>query len=175
MKKIRNDVFETNSSSSHSFSVRRDVLELNFPRVIRFQLGEFHDYTDEDMDSFTGRCNYLYTCAARFDFMEEFKEMIERIMPKEVDGFKTKIYYQDYTKHDLEGLINHQCIDTAEYMIHDLLKDENLFKNFLFDDATDCVIISDCGYYDGIVDKSDNRYVMDDGASWERTKKRYGW
>lgn len=163
---VRSNVFETNSSSSHSFSIRKEILDLHYPRVIHFELGEFYWDTDEDMNSFTGRCNYLYTCAYDFEYLEEFKKMIKKIMPKKTpDGFKVRIDYEDEkdgfdnSKPEWSSHIDHQSVDQAHKMIHDLLLDENLFKNFLFDDETQALIDNDNSYSIEELIKKDRYYV----------------
>ena len=61
-KAIRTNIFETNSSSTHTISISRnfDVANYQFPKTLVFQGGKFGWDVDiyDDVDS---RCRYLYT------------------------------------------------------------------------------------------------------------------
>ena len=73
MKQIRKNVFETNSSSTHSIAIPKKVN--NYVNRINFYLGE---YGWEDGEA--NPANYLYTaliCLEDFDRLEHLKEILD--------------------------------------------------------------------------------------------------
>jgi hypothetical protein len=151
---VRNGVFETNSSSTHSIVIpKKDVTE--FPKSIEFCQGdygwEFEQYSLP---------NYLYTAIRNSRHVDEYIEKLKSVLDK---------HNIEYTFNDsYEGYIDH------EYELEDFLEavfsDEDLLLRCLFgnsavytgndnsgyaeDDADGCMIARE-EYYDS--DK--NEYV----------------
>ena len=73
---IRNSVFETNSSSMHSFSWvnRFEPDKLIIPNFITFKTEDF-DWSSE-LEGIELKANYLYTAAVNTGKREEFEEAI---------------------------------------------------------------------------------------------------
>ena len=67
MKKIRNNIFETNSSSTHAICFGNDINEL--PKKLYFGLGEF-GRAEERVDPY----DYLFTAICDYYGEEEWKE-----------------------------------------------------------------------------------------------------
>ena len=59
MQKIRKNVFETNSSSTHSICIAKDM-ELIIPTSIHFEFGEF-GWEVDTLSSVYEKASYLYT------------------------------------------------------------------------------------------------------------------
>ena len=133
---IRNSVFETNSSSMHSFSWvnRLEPDKLIIPNFITFKTEDF-DWSSE-LEGIELKANYLYTAAVNTGKREEFEEAICFIAG--VLGFKYKFLYA------LDNYIDHQSQSDAQELIETLLSNYAYLINFLFRDDTDCIITSDC-------------------------------
>lgn len=123
--KIRNNVFETNSSSTHSISISKDsegILDTIVPDddgTIIFHGGEFGWEWERYNDPMT-KANYLavYLCCVKDD--EHNKEFFERVI-KDHTGAKEIIF-------DVSGYIDHQSHSTAV----DAFESEETLKNFIF-------------------------------------------
>jgi hypothetical protein len=59
MLKIRQGVFETNSSSTHSICIAKKA-ELNIPKHVYFDFGEF-GWECDTLRSLSKKASYLYT------------------------------------------------------------------------------------------------------------------
>lgn len=125
MKTIRNNVFETNSSSTHSISINENLIEWDSIEsendTIILTGGEFGWGWQKYNDALT-KANYcaviLKNCPGKFNFSKsEFKESI-----KEVVGVtKVKI------KVDKYSYVDHNSIDNLSNIYN---KDQ--LKNFIF-------------------------------------------
>jgi hypothetical protein len=58
-KQIRQGVFETNSSSTHSICIAKDA-ELTIPKSLHFEFGEF-GWEHDTLQSMSEKASYLYT------------------------------------------------------------------------------------------------------------------
>lgn len=133
---IRNNVFETNSSSMHSFSWvnRFEMDKLTIPNSITFETEDFG--WSSELRGIELKANYLYTAAVNARKAKEFEEAISLIA--EDLGFKYKFLYT------LDNYIDHQSQDEARELIETLLSNHAYLINFLFRDDTDCIITGDC-------------------------------
>lgn len=133
---IRHSVFETNSSSMHSFSWvnKFEKDKLTIPDFIVFETEDF-DW-GSDLEGIELKANYLYTAAVNSGKKEEFEKAISFIA--EDLGFKYKFLYT------FDNYIDHQSIDKARKLVDTLLSNYTYLINFLFRDDTDCIITADC-------------------------------
>ena len=133
---IRRSVFETNSSSMHSFSWvnRFEKDKLIIPNSITFETEDFG--WSSELEGIELKANYLYTAAVNAGKREEFEKAISLIA--EDLGFKYKFL------HTLDGYIDHQSQSDARELIETLLSNHAYLINFLFRDDTDCIITADC-------------------------------
>jgi lysozyme family protein len=136
MKKIRKNIFETNSSSTHSVVIKEGEFK-NFPKNINSlnittdDYGwEKHTYTD-----FTDKASYALTYAINYGTKKDLK-MLDKILKEQLnikdikyDGLTLK-QALNYVGNDSEkfGYIDHQSIEEASK----IFKDENNLKSFLF-------------------------------------------
>ena len=126
MFSIRYDIFETNSSSTHSLAVPKKVEYI--PSDIRFHFGDFGWELEDDIDP----ANYLYTGIVtgsqetREKYLPKLKEVMER------NNIKAK--YADYE------LSSYKWGDKVEYYVNSdygyVDHGENLiqFLEWLFED-----------------------------------------
>lgn len=141
---IRKSVFETNSSSMHSFSWKTifDKSELSIPDRVNFYMENFgwsSPFGISEIEEVEEKACYLYTAAVLSDKVEEFEDAIKAIA--EDLGFEYSFKrgepYED-------GYIDHQSWDTAKTLLQLVLVNEINLINFLFRQDTDCVIVGDC-------------------------------
>jgi hypothetical protein len=161
MKKVRRSVFETNSSSTHSVSIRKGDVRDSYLTVnpddnkVHVELGEY-GWGYESLRSQSERLSYLCTML----MMTEARSIkaIEDIF--ETDGFKQinnliaekcncdGIYLDDEIQIkdwgiDINGYIDHQsCEDYSN--IQDFLNEYNTdIENFIFNDGVTVIIDND--------------------------------
>lgn len=131
-KTIRQTIFETNSSSTHTISISRnfDATKYQFPKTLVFQGGEF-GWEVEIYDDVESRCRYLYTALCSIyegNKLEEKKKYIENVLQKYgvVAAFAKFEYYDD-------GYIDHY--DGTIGLINYVFENENNLLNYLFGDT----------------------------------------
>lgn len=139
---IRKSVFETNSSSMHSFSWETtfDKSELFIPDKVDFYMENFGWSSPfSKIEETEEKACYLYTTAVLSDKVEEFEDAI-RAIAKDLGfeySFKRGEPYDD-------GYIDHQSYDDAKTLLHLVLVNDINLINFLFRSDTDCIIVGDC-------------------------------
>lgn len=148
---IRRSVFETNSSSMHTFSwcnkFEPDMLTI--PSFVKFETTNF--YTGTYLEGIELRANYLYTAAAWADKKDEFEKAIEDI--SDDLGFKYVFNY-----YDAGGNIDHQSIPQAEVLIDKVLSNYANLINFLFRDDSECIVVGD--YCDDLATRGEDRTAI---------------
>ena len=126
MKKIRHNVFETNSSSTHSICIAKDV-ELELPKKIVFELGEF-GWEHGTLDSNEEKASYLYTGLLNNSREEDFVKVVEtlermgvevEVIPETEDGW----HYIDHANN-------------LEEMLDGLMENEDQLISYLFSDLS---------------------------------------
>ena len=133
---IRRSVFETNSSSMHSFSwvSKFEKDKLTIPDFITFKTENFGWYSF--LNGIELKANYLYTAAAYNGKREEFEKAISFIV--EDLGFEYEFLYTS------DSYIDHQSQRAAQKLIDTLLSNYVDLINFLFREDTDIIIVGDC-------------------------------
>lgn len=126
MKNIRQNVFETNSSSTHSICIAKNV-ELDIPKEIYFQFGEF-GWEEDRLNSMSEKASYLYTAIKYNSFDGAMDKIIETLKRNGVE----KIELEESDENDTwgGGYIDHggQLCD----FIDEILDDEEFLLNYLF-------------------------------------------
>lgn len=139
---IRHSVFETNSSSMHSFSYAKtfEPNKLNIPKELYIKTAIFGWYTPVEFEnnSVEEKASYLYTAAIQFDKVEELKEALFNI----ADDFNFTISFEDINMSEFYG-IDHSSTDEASELLCNVLNNDAVLLNFLFRDDTDIVISND--------------------------------
>lgn len=156
---IRNKVFETNSSSSHSFSImKKRVDDLTPPKTIYFELHVFSWYPEDcdRMDTLQGRANYLYACAVTFDKIEELKNALKQTLKD------TNFVFEVFDKEEQWcSYIDHQSQEQACELLNLLIDDSDLLWNYLLDDNTIVNVVGDS--FECELPKNEDRINIDWG------------
>jgi len=136
MKKIRRNVFETNSSSTHSIAIPRHT-EGKYPNVVHFGIGEFGWSFDEVYNT----ADYLYTAILTFysddvDKMEQKLDFLKSTLDSRDIRYtfeEPKWYYfqnnQEYKSLD-NGYIDHSN-ELGEFMSA-VFSSETTLLDFIF-------------------------------------------
>ena len=119
MRQIRRNVFETNSSSTHSICISKAPVTIG--NFIRFTIGEYGWETRCVIDT----PSYLYTAIHSQGDSEELLERLKDIL----DSYHIKYEFEEWTRESY-GYIDHGY-DTREF-IDAVLNDEEMLMRYLF-------------------------------------------
>lgn len=124
MKTTRQNVFETNSSSSHSLGIApygdKDTLKLDEDKNVVISGCYQFGWGPEDIFDIKSKIAYYYICN---EFNEDALDLLKEIIREETGANEVLIDVNtDYTKGDY-SYVDHQSIDTAKYMSKENLKD----------------------------------------------------
>ena len=166
MIKIRNSVFETNSSSVHAICVRSKPVDAR-GLTVRLRIGEFgweHEWY-QDIDS---RASYIYTAACYIydkDFYKKFKELLEPY------GIKVECYGSDRARFSNWGsdeyYLDNGYIDHGgelQEFVDRCLNDADTLIRFIFGEESFVMTTNDnCDYddeeYNFQVEAGDNELI----------------
>lgn len=136
MKTIRYNIFETNSSSTHSLAVPKKVGHI--PSDVRFHFGDFGWHLEDDIDP----ADYLYTAIVtgsseiRNKYLPKLKEVMERNNIKakyadyELSSYKCGDNIEYYVDSNY-GYVDHSC--ELESFLEWLFEDDNRVLRFISD------------------------------------------
>lgn len=133
-KQIRQGVFETNSSSTHSICIAKDA-KLEIPKELHFEFGEF-GWECATLDSLQEKASYLYTGLIAENRKEDADKIFEILRSKgiEVTADEAKYVESTHTKgyfyYDNAGYVDHS--DELKGFHDAIMADENRLMNFLF-------------------------------------------
>lgn len=128
MEKIRNNVFETNSSSTHVLCLPTEYQSYNKLDHVDFKYGKFGWEIDVYRDT-ESKASYLYTLLDYFESdREKYLEIIKRYLDEESITYDFEVKSDDcfengYIDHGYEG----------KEIIETILDNKNNFLKFLFD------------------------------------------
>ena len=129
MIKIRNNVFETNSSSVHSIVVSTEPVN-SIPGTIWFGIGEYGWEMDELKDSFS-RASYFYTAACCLYNRDIAPDLYDMLTPYGYElVFDKPIFDEDGWLTN--GHIDH--VDGCKEFVDTLMGDADLLIKFIFND-----------------------------------------
>lgn len=130
MKTIRLGVFETNSSSTHSFCVAKEHTT-NYPNFVKFELDEF-GWECCKYSSTQDKANYLYTgiCCQEDDLRKVLLERLKTILENnniqyEFEEERAESYF--YVDHSLDLNLDFFSILESEDQVLSFLFDEKSF------------------------------------------------
>ena len=131
MKQIRKNVFETNSSSTHSICISKAPVTIG--KYIHFGIGEF-GWENDCVDT----ADYLYTAILEQDDRDELLERLKSILDShsiECEFSKPKYFISSngVDKWLDNGYIDHSS-EIREF-IFTVLDDEDLLMRYLFGDS----------------------------------------
>jgi hypothetical protein len=125
-RKIRKGVFETNSSSTHSMCIAKNV-KVELPDAVNFEFGEF-GWEVDTLDSVDSKASYLYTglyANDRHDDIEKVKSILEG------KGVKVIMAKPDTTSNGgSNGYVDHSY-EMGEFL-GGVMSSENSLLSFLF-------------------------------------------
>lgn len=119
-KKIRHNVFETNSSSTHSICVAKDT-NVEFPASIHFESGEF-GWENDTLTSIYEKASYLFTAFMCTEHKDEWQNVVNKLRSKNIH-----VTYQESGDY---GYIDHGY-DLSEF-VNDMEYEEEKLFSFLF-------------------------------------------
>jgi len=130
MKQIRQGVFETNSSSTHSICVAKNIKnKLELPKEIHFSYGEF-GWEHDTLQSTYEKASYLYTALKYMSGTPEIDACLENV----ISILKNKGIEIIYDNENDEGYIDHGY--ELSSFINEICNDETKLLNFLFSDLS---------------------------------------
>lgn len=135
-KQIRNSVFETNSSSTHSMCIAIcDRVDL--PEHLYFELGEF-GWEFDTLSSISEKASYLYTALVINDMFDGIEHIKNILKLKGVETDFEEITYNEYTSNDgsIYKYVSNGCYidhgsDTIDF-VNAILESPDRLLNFLF-------------------------------------------
>jgi hypothetical protein len=142
--KIRQGVFETNSSSTHSICIAKDA-ELSIPEALHFEFGEF-GWECDTLKSLDEKASYLYTGLIANDRKEDVEKIFELLKSKGIEVtaeepiFTTKSYTDDkgekheWTSGDNIGYVDHS--DDMGSFLNAVCEDSEKLMRYLFSDLS---------------------------------------
>jgi hypothetical protein len=140
MKKIRQGVFETNSSSTHSICIAKEA-ELTLPKSLAFTFGEF-GWGYDRLSSTGEKASYLYTGLMANGKKDECDTIFDVLRSKGIEVAAEEPIYEKYT---YEGSNGKEYIENGGHVDHSdelsdflnaVCNDENKLMNFLFSDLS---------------------------------------
>jgi hypothetical protein len=122
-RQIRKGVFETNSSSTHSICIAKNV-ELNIPDSLHLEYGEF-GWGEDSLQSVEEKASYLFTALMQLEKKEYFNELLKTLARNDVD-----VTYEANSTASYGGYIDHGG-ELTEFL-DDIFEDEKKLSNYLF-------------------------------------------
>lgn len=143
-KQIRQGVFETNSSSTHSICIAKDA-ELTIPKSLHFDFGEF-GWECDTLQSIGEKASYLYTGLIANNRKEDADKIIQLLKDKGIEVtaeepiFTNKSYtgsdgkLVEYTSGENIGYVDHSNEMTS--FLNAVCEDEGKLMRYLFSDLS---------------------------------------
>lgn len=136
MKKIRKNIFETNSSSSHSIVLfNEEKTKVTDIYILPGDFGEmYHEYRD-----FTGKASYIYTYALleqNANVKDEIKDRLSKVIKEELGADVKFALNESYNEY---GYID----DRSDDVCRKVAFDEEKMKLFLFNEGSVLIIDHD--------------------------------
>lgn len=143
-KQIRQGVFETNSSSTHSICIAKDA-KLTIPRSIHFEFGEF-GWECDTLQSLGEKACYLYTGLIANDRKDDADNIIQILKDKGISVTAEEPIYEKncYTNSDgkLVEYVSGQNIGYVDHsgemtsFLNAVCEDESKLMRYLFSDLS---------------------------------------
>jgi hypothetical protein len=129
MKQIRKNVFETNSSSTHSICISTNA-ELIIPTTIYFEFGEF-GWEINTLNSISEKASYLYTALYAGDRVDDIENIFKILKSKNIEvTFEEALYEEDYIYPTNTGYVDHA--NELDEFLNNICNNENMLFQFLF-------------------------------------------
>ena len=134
--KIRQGVFETNSSSTHSICIAKEA-QLNIPKSLSFDFGEF-GWECNTLYSTEEKASYLYTGLMSNGRKEDADKIFDTLKAKGIEVTAETPIYQKYTDGS-EYVENGGYVDHSDEMtsfLNAVCEDEGKLMRYLFSDLS---------------------------------------
>jgi len=141
---IRQGVFETNSSSTHSICIAKDAT-LTIPKSLAFCFGEF-GWECDTLSSVGVKASYLYTGLTQCDRQEDIDKIAAILSSKGISvAFEEPVYKTSSWKNSDGDIVEHRYCDNGGYVDHAndlgdflnaILADEDKLMSYLFSDLS---------------------------------------
>lgn len=159
MRQIRNNVFETNSSSIHSIAISKEPVA-GFPNAIRFYLGKYGWEFDD-----VSPASYLYTAIMAIHDKKDRDNKLNKL--KSILDSRGIKYEFETPKFDDYGWLDNGFIDHSGELstfIKTVLSDEGMLMRLLFGNS--CVFTGNDNS-----DAEEQAYIR----RWEKEYRNYDW
>ena len=143
-KQIRQGVFETNSSSTHSICIAKDA-ELSIPKSVNFKFGEF-GWECDTLQSIQKKADYLYTGLIANDRQEDVDKIVQFLENKGIEVSVEEPIYETRSYTDSDGkLVEYKSGGNIGYVDHSyelgefldaVCEDENKLMRYLFSELS---------------------------------------
>ena len=131
MLQVRHGVFETNSSSVHTFILSQEPFKGAYPATVVFTFDEF-GWEFDSYDDMWNKASYLYTALANLYSYEEAKDMLSSmLLPL---GIQCEFAPPSKDSYYNMGYIDH--IDECEDFIKNVMQSPETLCQFLFDNRS---------------------------------------
>lgn len=136
MKQVRQGVFETNSSSTHSICIAKNISEFDIPKEVHFSFGEF-GWERDVLGSIYEKASYLYTGLIENNREDDFQKIVQVLQSRglsvtaETPVYTTSKYGErEYRYIDNSGGIDHS--NELNEFLNAVCSDETQLIRFLF-------------------------------------------
>ena len=153
MKKIRQGVFETNSSSTHSICIAKEA-ELTIPKSLHFEFGEF-GWEYDTLYSAYEKASYLYTGLIANNRKDDADKIIHLLKEKGINVTAEEPIFTNKSYTDSNGkLVEYKFGENIGYVDHSneledflnaVCKDESKLMRYLFSDLSFIITGNDNG------------------------------
>lgn len=155
---VRQGVFETNSSSTHSISIPCQT-SLTIPKLIHFEIGEFGSDTSI-LSSIAAKASYLYTGLAANDRMKDAYDIILYLLSEGIAVTAEDVVYDD----EYGGMLNDGYMDHANELngfLDAIVANKDMMMRYLFSPYSFILTGSDNDYSFVIDNKKVMEYASD--------------
>lgn len=138
MVKIRNGMFETNSSSTHTIIVTDSKTEPGL--YVDFSIGEF-GWEFEKITSIDEKASYLYTLACEMLGRDVYQDLYEILIKYGVRcecSHPAQFVKSSWSEGEYldNGYVDHCCDDDAKHFVERMLNHEHALIKYLFSDES---------------------------------------
>ena len=153
---VRQGVFETNSSSTHSISIPCQT-SLTIPELIHFEIGDFGSDTSI-LSSIAAKASYLYTGFAANDRMKDAYDIILYLLSEGIAVTAEDVVYDEYESLN-DGYMDHA--NELNGFLDAIVANKDMMMRYLFSPYSFILTGSDNDYSYVIDNKEVMEYASD--------------
>ena len=176
MIQIRDNVFETNSSSTHSLCISKEKFDpKNIPEYLNITADEDFGWRRDTYSTAEEKANYIYEVMCECGMIAELKDFKSKIKKLGIKASYPRMKKDKWDDIVIGGYVDHA--GEAAPFVHELLKDEDKLCRFLFDYKSVVYTGSD-GEDDGdascyVAEAAENNgytWGYDENGDWNETR-----